>query len=223
MTLPAPLPAPESEPADPAVHGLFREFDPKPLSLVLVEAASGTEPRITLGDLVDHLSARGLAPLILLMGLINVFTIIPGSSTILGLPLVFLGLTLLVGARALWLPARLRGKSFDRATLHRVIERGLPWLHRIERLAHPRWWPWGQAFLDRAYGAIVLFLGLMVTLPVPFGNTMPAISIILLSLGFTARDGLWVAAGLLSTATALGVVMGVAGAITVAGSRLLGF
>ena len=221
MTLPAPLPAPEPE--EPAVHGPFREPDPKPLSRVLVEAASGTEPRIALGDLVDHLSSRGLAPLILLMGLINVFTIIPGSSTILGLPLVFLGLSLLIGARSLWLPARLRGKSFDRATLHRVIDRALPWLHRIERLAHPRWWPWGQALLDRAYGAIVLFLGLMVTLPVPFGNTMPAISIILLSLGFTARDGLWVAAGLLSTATALGIVMGVAGAVTVAGARILGF
>lgn len=206
-----------------AIHSPFRDPEPKPLSVVLVEAASGEADRIAVGDLVDHLSSRGLAPLILLMGLINVFTIIPGSSTVLGLPLVFLGLSLLIGARSLWLPARLRSKSFDRAALRRTIERGLPWLHRIERLAHPRWWPWGQVLLDRAYGAIVLFLGLMVTLPVPFGNTMPAISIILLSLGFTARDGLWVAAGLLCTATALGIVMGVAGAVTVVGARLLGF
>ncbi len=54
----------------------------------------------------------------------------------------------------------------------------------------------------------MLFLGLMVTLPVPFGNTMPAISIIHLSLGFT---------------TALGSVLGVASAVTVAGARLIGF
>ncbi len=205
------------------IHGPFRDPEPRPLSVVLVEAAAGEAERITVGELVDHLSSRGLAPLILLMGLINVFTIIPGSSTVLGLPLVFLGLSLLIGARSLWLPARLRAKSFDRAKLRRTIDLALPWLHRIERLAHPRGWPWGQALLDRAYGAIVLFLGLMITLPVPFGNTMPAISIILLSLGFTARDGLWVAAGLLATATAFGIVMGVAGAVTVAGARLLGF
>ncbi|MCW3782381.1 exopolysaccharide biosynthesis protein [Defluviimonas salinarum] len=202
-------------------HGPFRE--PKPLSQVLVEAVSGPTPRLTLGELVGHLSSRGLAPLILLMGMINVVTIIPGSSTVLGLPLVFLGLALLVGARTLWLPASLRDRSFDRAALQRGVERALPYLQRIERLAHPRLWPWGQVLLDRIYGAIVLFLGLMVTLPVPFGNTMPAISIILLSLGFTARDGLWVVAGLFTTVLALGIVLGFAGAATVVGASLLGY
>lgn len=206
---------------DGSPHGPFRE--PKPLSQVLLDAASGTAERLTLGELVGHLSSRGLAPLILLMGMINVFTIIPGSSTVLGLPLVFLGFSLLVGARTLWLPAGLRDRSFDRATLARGIARARPYLERIERLAHPRWWPWGQALLDRAYGAVVLFLGLLVTLPVPFGNTMPAIAIILLSLGFTARDGFWVLAGLATMALALGIVLGFAGAATLIGANLLGF
>ena len=210
-------------PSDAEAHGPFRAPDPKSLSQVLIEAASGPEPTISVGALVAQLSSRGLAPLILLMGMINVVTIIPGSSTILGLPLVFLGLSLLIGAQSLWLPARLRERTFDRSALARTINRALPYLARIERLAHPRYWPWGQPVLDRAYGAIVLFLGLMVALPVPFGNTMPAISIILLSLGFTARDGLWVAAGLLTTAIAVGIVMGVAGVATVAGASLLGF
>jgi len=217
MTAPMRVPDPD----DMLPHGAFRA--PKPLSQVLIEVASGQDERITLGDLVTHLSSRGLAPLILLMGMINVVTIIPGSSTVLGLPLVFLGLSLVIGARSLWLPAGLRDRSFDRATLERGILKALPWLQKIERLAHPRFWPWGQALLDRIYGALVLFLGLMVALPVPFGNTMPAISIILLSLGFTARDGLWVIAGLFATVLALGVVLGFAGAATVIGANLLGF
>jgi hypothetical protein len=37
-----------------------------------------------------------------------------------------------------------------------------------------------------------------------------------------ARDGLWVVAGLFTATLALGIVIGVAGALTVAGSAILG-
>ena len=196
--------------------------DRRSLSELLTAAAASGAERITLGELVERLSTRGLAPLVLLMGIINVVTIVPGSSTVLGLPLVFLGLALAVGAGSLWLPAALRRRSFDRATLAGAIDRALPYLRRVERLARPRLWVGLPGLTDRLYGLIVLLLGLMVALPVPFGNTMPGIAIILLSLGFTARDGLWVAAGLLAMAVALAVVLGAGAAIGFAGASLFG-
>ncbi len=195
----------------------FRRPAQERLSDLLARSVTGASDRVTVSELVRRLSARGLAPLVMMVGLLNIVTIIPGSSTIMGLPLVFLGISLLIGARRVWLPGRLRAASFDRAAMTRTVERALPYVRRIERMAHPRFWPGGDALLDRIYGALVLFLALLVTLPIPFGNTMPAAAIVLLSLGFTTRDGLWVAAGLVATVVAIGIIAGFIGAVGFAG------
>ncbi|WP_343117315.1 exopolysaccharide biosynthesis protein [Ostreiculturibacter nitratireducens] len=218
--LDAPSPEPSFETAGTEESSVFTH--PKPLSAVLMEAATQPGERITLGELVASLSSRGFAPLILLMGILNVVTIIPGSSTVMGLPLVFMGIAVILNSRRLWLPSRLSEKSFDRALLLRAVLKARPWLERIERLARPRFWPKGGWILDRAYGIIVLCFALMITLPIAFGNTMPAISIILLSLGFAARDGLWVAGGLVAGSVAVGILMGLAAAVAFAGTSLLG-
>ncbi|SPH24423.1 hypothetical protein DEA8626_03475 [Defluviimonas aquaemixtae] len=189
--------------------------------MLLRDAVAGEAQRITVGELVEALASRGLAPVLMLMGFINIFTIIPGSSTVLGAPLVILGGAIALGARGIWLPRKLRERSLDRALLARGVGRALPYLKRLERLARPRGWIWGTA-LDRAYGAVVVVLGLLVTLPVPFGNTPPAISIVLLSLGFATRDAFWAAAGLVSTLIAFAIVAGVAGLIGTAGMSILG-
>jgi hypothetical protein len=51
---------------------------------------------------------------------------------------------------------------------------------------------------------------------------MPALAIILVSLGFIARDGLWVIAGLFVATLAVGIVIGVGGALAIAGMSVLG-
>ena len=48
------------------------------------------------------------------------------------------------------------------------------------------------------------------------------LSIALTALGFTARDGAWVVAGLFVATLAAGIVIGVAGAVAVAGSSIFG-
>jgi hypothetical protein len=220
--------APDDEPGGQARPGIvsgeeFARPRLKGLSELLADAAEGDSIYITTGELVERLSARGLAPVVLAMGLLNIVTIIPGSSTIMGLPLVFLGISLMIGARRLWLPQKFRDRAFDRARLKSMIDRIIPYVQKLERLAHPRYWPGFDYVIDRAFGAFVFVLALCISLPIPFGNTMPAISIILVSLGFMARDGLWVVAGLFAATLAVGVIIGVAGAITLAGSSILGF
>lgn len=236
---PTPSPAsdrtsPSGQEPDDLAERLEKFIHPevKPLSVVLTEAAQHIGAslqetggsRVTVGQLVEHLSSRGLAPLVLLVALLNVVTIIPGSSTILGMPLVFLGLGLVMGARHIWLPKRVQGWSFEFTALEKTVTRGVPWLHKIERLARPRFWLWPgmEALADRLYGVLVLVFALMITLPVPFGNTMPAITITLISLGFTARDGLWVVAGLVTGTLAVGVILGFAGAAAFLGMQVFG-
>ncbi|MFZ5709465.1 MAG: exopolysaccharide biosynthesis protein [Pseudomonadota bacterium] len=196
--------------------------DRKALSDLLAASTEGDSEFVTVGEFVRSLSVRGLAPVVLAMGLLNVVSIIPGSSAIMGLPLVFLGISLMIGARSLWLPRRIRSHEIPRERLKVAVEKVLPYVHRLERLAHPRYWPGYDAALDRLFGLLLFALALMIALPVPFGNLMPAIAVTLTSLGFMARDGLWVVAGLFTATLALGIVIGVAGALTVAGSAILG-
>lgn len=192
------------------------------LSDMMEDAVAGLETDLSVDTLIRRLSVRGLAPVVLVVALLNIVTIIPGSSTIMGMPLIFLGASLIFGAQALWLPRRLREGTLNRESLQRGVARALPYVRRIERMAHPRYWPGGDAILSRIYGALVLCLGLAIMLPIPFGNTMPAVSVVLLSLGFTARDGLWVGAGLIAGAIAVGIVTGFVFAVGLAGLRIFG-
>lgn len=192
------------------------------LSDMMEDAVAGLETDLSVDTLIRRLSVRGLAPVVLVVALLNIVTIIPGSSTIMGMPLIFLGASLIFGAQALWLPRRLRERTLNRESLQRGVARALPYVRRIERMAHPRYWPGGDAILSRIYGALVLCLGLAIMLPIPFGNTMPAVSVVLLSLGFTARDGLWVGAGLIAGAIAVGIVTGFVFAVGLAGLRIFG-
>ena len=205
-----------------AVNPDFAHPRLKGLSALLADAADGDSIYITTGELMERLSTRGLAPVVLAMGLLNIVTIIPGSSTIMGLPLIFVGISLMIGARRLWLPTRFRDRAFDRAKLKSMVDRVIPYVQKLERLAHPRYWPGFDYVIDRAFGAFVFVMALCISLPIPFGNTMPALSIVLVSLGFMARDGLWVVAGLFLATLAVGVIIGVAGAIGMAGSSILG-
>lgn len=66
-----------------------------------------------------------------------------------------------------------------------------PVLQRFERLARPRYWPLPQVMAERFVGLVVLVTALALVFPIPFGNWTPAVAAILVSLGLSERDGLW--------------------------------
>ena len=147
--------------------------DNKPLSTVLQEVADGDADRITVGELTDGFGGRALGALLLIFGLACTLPLPPGGTTIFGLPLVLLGPQLLFGAQAPWVPERLRARSVAAADLRRGLPRVLPWLRRAESVSRPRL---GFLFGDlglRAIGLVCTLLGLVLILPVPFGNLLP--------------------------------------------------
>ena len=64
-------------------------------------------------------------------------------------------------------------------------------------------------------------LAAILMLPIPLGNTLPALAISLLALGVLERDGVWIAIGLLASAVAGVVVSGVVWAMIKAAVFLL--
>jgi hypothetical protein len=176
--------------------------------LLLALAQDPARERIAVGDLLAALGERAFGALIFVFAFPNVLPTPPGTSALLGAPLVFLAAQLFLGWRP-WLPAVVAQRAISRADYLRLIGRVHPWLVRAERLLQPRWRGLTRSPMDHAIGLVCLVLALLLILPIPLGNVLPAFAISLLALGLLARDGLWVLAGFFMAAAALAVVSGV--------------
>ncbi len=187
------------------IGGMENPSAPKapPLSHLLAKMLEqGSGEYITVAELLSGIKTQALAIMLILFALPNVVPSLPGTSAITGLPLVILTLQMRVGQK-LWLPAIIANRAVPREGLAQVLTKANPTLIKIERLLRPRLLLLTTPFLQRLLGAGLLALSVMIMLPIPLGNIVPAISILLIALGLTQRDGICVLVGI---ATAIGSV-----------------
>jgi hypothetical protein len=131
---------------------------------------------------------------------------LPGLSTPLGLIIATVSLRLALGQKP-WLPARLLDTRLPPAVFKRVFiitRRIISWFERVLR---PRFlWLTASRWSQQVH-VIPMFLCaalLLLPLPVPFSNTIPAWAIMLMAGGLLERDGLFILAGYI---TALGAIV----------------
>lgn len=175
-------------------------------------AADESRERIAVADLLDALGDRALAALLFVFAFPNVLPVPPGTSGVLGAPLLFLAAQMAFNMRA-WLPAVIARRSMARQDYAALVRRIAPWLARAERLMKPRLTPLASGAMESVVGTVCLLLALVLVLPVPLGNMLPALAICLLAMGILERDGLWVLVGLAAAAAAAALVSGVVWAI----------
>jgi hypothetical protein len=180
-----------------------------PLSAELLALAQDrSRERVSLADLVAALGDRALGALMFVFAVPNILPAPPGTSAILGTPLVLLATQLMLGLRP-WLPGFVSRRSMLRTDFEQMVFRVAPRLRKVERLLRPRMSALASPPVEYLVGAICLLLALVIALPIPFGNIPPAIAICLFALGVLERDGLWVLAGMFSTISAGFIVWGV--------------
>ena len=189
------------------------------MSTVLRRLAGRMEGRVRLFDLVGSFGDRAFGALLLLFALPNLFPLPPGSSTVLGAPLILIAAQLALGKAALWLPQAVGNRSLAKRDLQRIADLSLPMLRRTERLLAPRL----QMLLnDRLIGLACLVLAVVLALPIPLGNMLPACAICAFALGLLQRDGAAVLAGWVVAAASLAVVGLVSGAVIYAAQAAYG-
>ncbi|MDF2799610.1 MAG: transporter permease [Devosia sp.] len=180
------------------------------LSATLLRIASRPgRHRIYIRDLLTELDHRALAALLFIFAVPNTIPVPPGVSGVLGAPLIFLALQLMLG-RPPWLPRLISDRSFARADFEKVVVKVGPWLGKAEKLTRPRLQFVAKPPAEYAIGAVVLLLAIILFLPIPLGNMLPAIAICILALGLIERDGIWI---LLGTAAAIAAVVIVSGVV----------
>jgi hypothetical protein len=203
-----------------AADSAARKLPPRRLSQVLRDLGTTTEGPVAIATIRDALGDRSFAALLVFFAAFNLLPLPPGATLVFGLPLVLITGQMVAGYRTAWLPRALLGRSIGAERFRRMIDTFTPQLERLEKLVKPRRWPFAtpQAS-DRVIGVIGLVLAIAVTLPIPFGNWLPAFAIALIGLSLSERDGVFLAGGIAIGVVALaviGVVIGAAGAIAAA-------
>lgn len=151
---------------------------------------------IRLGELIQSLGSRAFGPTILICALPEALPLpIAGVSAIIGAPLIVFSTQLLLGFSSPRIPKWLAKRSFKRKDLEKIVDRILRYLRRIERLIRPRWQFATTPLVERFLGLLFLILAIVIALPIPLGNMLPAIAIVLISLGLIEADGVLVVVG----------------------------
>ncbi|QLQ20554.1 MAG: exopolysaccharide biosynthesis protein [Exiguobacterium profundum] len=198
----------ESETEEAPEAARRRRKPRKRLSDILTEIGTDTaRTRISVADIMEATGARAIGALILLFAAPNVLPTPPGTSSILGMPLVYLTAQLMLG-RLPWLPKFISERSIYRADFIGMMDRAAPILARAEKLLKPRFSLLISAPAERVVGTICFILAMILLLPIPLGN-MPALAICLFAFGILEKDGLWIIAAGLVSAVALVIVSGV--------------
>lgn len=144
--------------------------------------------QLALGNLLDGLGPRGFGVLLFLAIPPSFF---PGVAALIGSPVVMLvGLHLLLLRPHLWLPGFIARRGPHRELIIRFEHRFAPWLARLERWVKPRW----EGMIDHPLassftGFLLVLLGVLLALPIPFTNLLFALLLLLIALALLERDG----------------------------------
>ncbi|HEY8995526.1 MAG TPA: exopolysaccharide biosynthesis protein [Lacunisphaera sp.] len=162
--------------------------------------ASAGERAITLREVILTLGGRAYLLLVLLLSMPFITPIpIPGLSTPFGLAIALIAFRLSLGQRPL-LPKKLQRKVLPAGFLAKVFRFTEKVLRFFERFLRPRFtFLTDTPLLVQLHALLMLLaaLALLLPLPIPFSNSFPAWTILLLAAGLLERDGLFILAGYL--------------------------
>ncbi|MBU4039683.1 MAG: exopolysaccharide biosynthesis protein [Alphaproteobacteria bacterium] len=182
------------------------QSDSRPFSQVIEDIGARDEPKLYLGELINAFGERGFGALMLFFGLLSVaIGIIPGTTTILGAPLLLMGLQLAIRQDQLWLPRWALRRWIERETYRNGVQKVLPRLRKVERLSKPRLEIMTSELSEILIGVATVILAFILILPIWGGNLIPALIIATFGFGLMQRDGLailigWSAIGLIGLA-----------------------
>ena len=154
----------------------------------LLRSLASTWPaeRLSLGDLEEALGDRSFGVLLLIL---SIPALVPGVASIAAIPLVLLGAQLCLGHDTPWMPGFIRRRSMATRDFARVVRRVVPFIERVERFLRPRPSVMMAPMGERAIGALCALLAVVLPVPLPGGNAIVVLPIMVLALGLIARDG----------------------------------
>lgn len=156
------------------------------------------ERAVTLREVIYTLQGRAYLLLVLLLALPFITPIpLPGLSTPFGLAILLIAARLSLGQKP-WLSMKLQRKELPAGFLRKLFAVAERVLRFLEKFLRPRLtFVTDTPLLVQLHAVLMLVaaLALLLPLPIPFTNSFPAWTILLLAAGLLERDGLFILAG----------------------------
>jgi hypothetical protein len=153
---------------------------------------------VRLATLLEATQGRGIHLLLVLIALPFVTPVpLPGLSIPFGLVVFLLGARLALGLKP-WLPRRLLGRELPSHFLPKLLSAAGRVVRLLEFFLRPRLrFVRDHEAFGRAAGVLIAVSGLLLVLPLPlpFSNSLPAWTVLFLAAGALGRDGLFFIAG----------------------------
>ena len=169
----------------------------------------------TLGELIEVFEKRAFAIVfVILMGVPALPLPTRGATHVFEAIAVLLALELIAGRDEIWLPRRWRKRKV--APDGRFITALLKAIRRLERFSRPRLrFVFGHRVSNVVFGLVVAAGSIAAFVAPPFTglDTLPALGVVLVSLGVLLEDFVLVAIGLVVGAAGIGLAIFVGGAV----------
>ncbi|HEY5753168.1 MAG TPA: exopolysaccharide biosynthesis protein [Chthoniobacterales bacterium] len=179
------------------------EHEPKPQPRRLSEELLDVSLRfktseVHLRDLMGGLDGRVYTLVLVLLSLPFCQPIaLPGLSTPFGVVIALFGLRFAFRQKP-WLPKRLLNVRIPSKVFPAVLRAGAKMIGYLEKLLHPRLtWVFEYRITQFLSGMAICACGifLLLPLPIPFSNLIPAFAIILIAASNSERDGIMLSVG----------------------------
>ena len=167
---------------------------------------------ISLYELREALRDNGLVFLILVFSLPTMvpLPLPPGISFVMSIPLLILSMQMFCGYHYPYLPRFIEKAKVKKSTLKKIIKAAFPILVKMESMSERRIEIFNNIIGEKIYAVAVLACATSIAFPIPFSNMIPSIGILVMSLGFINRDGLFMIMGLMIGSVGIFITMMVA-------------
>jgi hypothetical protein len=153
----------------------------------------------TLGDLIEFFEKKSFAILFVLLLAVPALPLPTGGAThVFEVIAILLALQLIVGRETIWLPKRWRSRKIADGDA-RFAKRLLAVIRWLERFSRPRLpWLFDHRLSNMVFGLVVVIGSAAAFVAPPFSglDTLPALGVVLVSLGVLMEDVAVVLAGL---------------------------
>jgi len=161
----------------------------KTTALLRVALLATPVERISVEALLEPLQRRAFGFLLLLLAIPNFIPVPLGIGGVMGVLVIALGLEMLVGLEHPWIPGFLRRRTMSREGLLRFLDRAEPITRRLEKVCKPRLQRLTRRPFTFVSGAIMILIGVLLALPIPFTNYVFGGMLIAFAFALVERDG----------------------------------
>ncbi len=163
---------------------------------LLIQLANASDSEeISVGELLEALSDRAFGIVMLVLALPCSVPFIYVIPQVVSVPMLLIALQISAGRHTLWMPEKLKARTFPRSAFKSLAARAQKYLGWAEAISAPRLTFLTKGGAERIFGLFMIVFAISIALPFPLTNTTPGIAVVIMSVGFIERDGLMVLVG----------------------------